>query len=311
MAQSTHTPAPTTNFEKFRAITDNSLVMIYGPTRAGKSFLAIDIAMEALSVLGPNDVHYIDSEKNVTAQDKDRLGKNYRYMPDWNDLKNFCMNPPKGRLLILDSLTLPILGLWALKKQAGQGQMMQELQAAAASLKMWTAKNDGLCIIVGQDKSELSKFELQSGSAAQGNQPKQYWQDPFGGKMTFFIKEIFRLVPTLKSKEATRSMLMAHDCRRYGRGASIADLTINNKGLSLNWRVNPASAAPAPVGISENAFTDFKIALSEAINEEQLDQIRDGIPWTTLTEEQRNELKAVGAKRRDEIKSGGADGAPF
>ncbi len=308
MAQSTQKPTPTTNFEKFLAVTDFSLTWIYGPTRGGKTTLAVKLAIEALQKFKPEDVHYVDGERNVTAEQIAKLGKAYHPLIGLDKIFNFMKKPPKGKLIVIDSPTLAMLGKWHSLKQDGQGRLMQELHEATWYMKEWSAINEALGVIIGQDKSELGKYNA---GQAQGSNQVQYWQDPFGGKAAYMSKEIFRLVPTRKHYTGTSSMLMAHDCRRYGRLASIADILINDKGLTVNWRVNPASAAPAPPGISDMALVDFKITLSEAFNEEALDEIRDSIPWNTLTKEQQDELKNAGAKRREELKKANSDGAAF
>ncbi|MDP2210235.1 MAG: ATP-binding protein [Candidatus Aquicultor sp.] len=311
MTQSTQRSAPGTNFEKFKAITDNSLVAVYGPTGAGKSYLAIMLALEAIASGIPiKDINYVDAERNVTAQDEAALGKAYRKMATFDEMCDFGAKAPRGKLIVMDSPTLPILGQLSGKDQRVKGDLYLKLHSLGDDLKRWCAVNDALCVIILQDQSELGKYQFESEQNKGQQRNAQYWQDPVGGKLHYFCKEVFRLVPTRQHYTGSTSMLMAHKCRRYGKGASIADLTINNDGTALKWRVNPASSLPVLPGISEQALKQLEQSLSEARSLDELENVKTMIPWNTLTKEEFDTLVSTGMKRRGELEAGN-DGITF
>lgn len=297
------------DIEILKALTGNSLVEIYGPTRSGKSFLAIKMCLEAVE--SGLKTEYVDSEANVTELDKKRLGAGYKYIPVWDDLVKYIDGLEKRKLdvLFIDSLTLPLLGEFAMKNQKDRGELMLKLSEMSYKLKLWTAKHDALCVIVAQDKSEISKEVTQERyDQLQKKKVQDFWLEPIGGKSQYFIKEIMRLVRVNSTPEKTSSILYSHACRRYGRGAALADLVITSKGVAVNWRINPAVSEPAPKGVSEHALADFLAAIDAATSENELGDISSRVPWKELLPEQHKAIGEAGKARKEALEKGDGSG---
>ncbi|MEW6188785.1 MAG: AAA family ATPase [Actinomycetota bacterium] len=289
--------AKTPMLSHFKDLVGNDLVMIYGPTRAGKSSLAREIAKEVLKNGGK--VFYLDTEGSLDLMDRKELGQSYRYTPLFEEIENIVRRLPELDVFILDSVGLPILGKYARANFKQRGEAMLSMHALLADIKDWAHKKQAIAIVINQDKSTISREETESGEEI---------LEPFGGKGAYFVKEILRLIPVRRDRNITRSLLLAHDCRKLGRGAPVAEISITADRFDFSWKLKEREA---PIGIPESSFKDFEILINEASTDADLDKVKNQIPWDSLSPEQKKTLSDLGKEKRRQIREGKTKEAPF
>ncbi len=290
--------------DHLKDLVGNDEVMIYGPSRAGKSSFARQLALECMDAgLKP---YYLDTEGNLDEEDKGKLGSCYKYTPDLEEVVAIAKKLGKYDAVILDSVGLPVLGAYAAANMKERGEMMLKLHGILSDIKLWCYRNKAFALVVNQDKSEMSVTETEKRSAKKERRGLDI--DPFGGKGVYFVKEIFRLVPLAFTKDHTRSLLVAHDCRKIGRGTNVAEIVLNQKGLSIDWKIGPKGPKKEALtgiekpGISENAMLDLETMIQDSRSEEELEKVWSDIPKDKLSKKQHDRLAEIGAAQRKALK---------
>lgn len=212
---------PVSIYQLIKEYTGNDVFQLVGNTGAGKSKIALHVAKEARDQ--GKKVFYIDTEDNLTEKDVAELkGIKYVYMPSIEDVfKLIVLNPfPKYDLVVLDSIGLPVLSLYARMKLNEQGKAMLKMQAIMGFLKEWCHKNQALAFLTNQFESDFNK-------------DSNHRLRPFGDKCQFFSKETWE-IQLLKSEPAlTSSVVKVFKSRSTGAGAHIMNIWITSAGVEV------------------------------------------------------------------------------
>ena len=206
-------PASTSCFDYIKELVGNDLIEVFGDTGTGKSKFVHALALEAMS--SGKKVFFLDTERNLSKDDVAALGKNYKYTPIFNEIKNIVLKElPKVDLVIIDSVGLPILTRFATFNMKERGNALLDLIAVVGRLKEWAYENNSLAVITNQPESEFNKAEGEI-------------RKPFGDKACFAAKEIW-LTKKLKTGfgSGTKCSIESFRSRSMKAGISIIELDI-------------------------------------------------------------------------------------
>lgn len=204
------------HYEMVLKITGYDIFEIFSDSGTGKSKIALEIARNA--VKNNHRVFYYDTEGNITEEEAEFFGKNYEYSPAINDLLNFKF--PDVDLLIIDSVTYPFWIKFASMNMKERGEALLKLHAYLGKLKEWCVKTKRLAIVISQPISELREDRR-----------------PWGGKAFHIAKEIVKPELVSSAPNETVINIVAYRMRRFGRGAIIANVVINDRGVDIRWRI--------------------------------------------------------------------------
>ena len=205
---------------------------IFGDTGTAKTAfcrkLAEDSADEGKKVV------YWDTEGNMTRKQRAAMTehKNITYVldRDWAHIKNMLSSdlskgsPKLGKcdLFILDSIGVPVLGIYGTLKQNQKGNALQAMQGLLYELTKFAEKNDAVVIVTNQPVSEMNKTEEQKAD-----------RHPFGDKAMFFTKEILKIVAGERTEYKTVCHILAWRSRSAGRGKMLCTVTVSDKGVEI------------------------------------------------------------------------------
>jgi len=219
-------------FNWIEGLVEHGVGQIFGDTGSAKTAICREIAEQAAAA--GKKVIYWDSEGNMTRLQREAMEKhkNIRYVldRDWNHIKSMMdettsKNGPKLQkcdLFILDSIGVPVLGVYGTMKQNQQGAALLAMQGLLYQLTVWAEKYDAVVIVTNQPVSEMNKTKEQIAD-----------RHPFGDKAMFFTKEILKLVVAERNEYKTVCNMLAWRSRSAGRGKMLATITISDKGTSI------------------------------------------------------------------------------
>ena len=212
------TSAPTFNFLK--ELVGDDVLEIFGDTGTGKSKFVHALALEALAA--GKTVFFLDTERNLSKNDVEKLGSSYQYTPVFSEIKTLMTGSPKKvDLLIIDSIGLPILTRFALLSMKEKGNALLDLIAVVGKLKEWAYQNNALVVITNQPESEFGKSQDEI-------------RRPFGDKAQFAAKEIW-LTRKLKTgfETGTKCGLESFRSRSMKNGLSVLQIEITDQGTKI------------------------------------------------------------------------------
>ena len=233
----------TSIFDDIEDLIEFGVGQIFGDTGTGKTAFCRELAEKAADA--GKKVVYWDSEGNMTRKQRASMAehKNIEYIldRDWEDIRRMLpvtgednrtgqsiySKTPKLKkcdLFILDSIGVPVLGIYGDLKQNQKGEALQGMQGLVYRLGAWAEKNDAVVIITNQPTSEMNKTKEQ---IAQGS--------PFGDKAKYFTKEILKIVIGERGEYKTVCHLLAWRSRSRGRGAMLGKVTISDKGTEIEF----------------------------------------------------------------------------
>jgi RecA/RadA recombinase len=233
----------TSIFDDIDDLIEFGVGQIFGDTGTGKTAFCREIAEQAAGA--GKKVVYWDSEGNMTRKQRASMAehKNIEYIldRDWEDIRHMLpvtgednrtgqsiySKTPKLKkcdLFILDSIGVPVLGIYGDLKQNQKGEALQGMQGLVYRLGAWAEKNDAVVIITNQPTSEMNKTKEQ---IAQGS--------PFGDKAKYFTKEILKIVIGERGEYKTVCHLLAWRSRSRVRGAMLGKVTISDKGTEIEF----------------------------------------------------------------------------
>ena len=201
-----------------RDIVGNDLCQIFGDTGEGKSKFVHAVAVEAIQA--GLKVFYLDTERNLGAHDIDMLGNHYKYTPKFSEMQKIVDELGSYDLVIIDSVGLPVLNMYAKMKMNEQGQALLNLIGMMGDLKVWTYDNDGLVIVTNQPESEFNKA-------------KGYERRPFGDKSLFNVKEVWKIKRNNKNGSSTKCTIESFRSRDLMKGTKIATMDISDAGVDI------------------------------------------------------------------------------
>lgn len=197
---------------KVKEVVGNDLLQIFGPSGSGKSTFAYYIAEEAVE-LGLKVV-YIDTERNLDIKDSTI---EYYYIPDFDDVIEFCRRLPKADLYILDSLGFPAVSKLATVGMKEKGDIFLNCINLTHIFKIATQKNKALAIVINQPVSEFARKESEDDLP------------PFGEKSIYGYKEIWRTYLIRANVNETLCSIKAWRSRKFGRGKELFRVRISNE----------------------------------------------------------------------------------
>jgi RecA/RadA recombinase len=214
---------------------------IFGESGEGKTALCRELAVQAADA--GKKVVYWDTEGNMTRKQRAAMTahKNIEYIldRDWEEIRHMLpvtgeddrtgpsiyTKTPKLKkcdLFILDSIGVPVLGIYGDLKQNEKGSALQGMQGLVYRLTTWAEKNEAVVIVTNQPVSAMNKTKEQIKD-----------RPPFGDKMKYFTKEIMKMVVAKRTDYATVCNLLTWRTRDTKRGKVLATVTISDSGVEV------------------------------------------------------------------------------
>jgi hypothetical protein len=205
---------------------------IFGDTGTAKTAFCREVAEQAADE--GKKVVYWDSEGNMTRAQRAAMTehKNITYIldRDWAHIKNMLSSelskgsPKLGKcdLFVLDSIGVPVLGIYGTLKQNQKGNALQAMQGLLYELTKFAETNEAVVIVTNQPVSEMNKNEAERAD-----------RHPFGDKAMFFTKEILKIVPGERTEYKTVCHIMAWRSRSAGRGKMLCTVTVSDSGVEV------------------------------------------------------------------------------
>jgi len=190
---------------------------VFGESGTGKTTFCLEILN---SVKGKKSI-YIDTEKNILSKLSVPSETEYIYVSDFKELYRFILSLKDGyKLVILDSLGLPILGEFATLNLNERGDVLLKAQAISYELKKYSQRNEALVIVTNQPESEFAK-------------EKGHILRPFGDKSIYFFKEVWKTSLQFSTPNKTVCSVKSFRSRSYGRGKPLFKIIISDEGRKI------------------------------------------------------------------------------
>lgn len=241
LSKKTPQPDEISLYDWLNELVEYAVCQVFGESGEGKTgfcrAVAVACADEGKKVI------YWDTEGNMTRKQRHEMEshKNIKYIlcRDWDEIRHMLpitgedtktgpskyMNTPKlgdCDVAFVDSIGVPVLGEWGDMKQNEQGTALQRMQGLAYRLTKWAEKNESIVILTNQPVSAMNKTKAQIAD-----------RPPFGDKMKYFTKEIFKIVIDRKTDFATICKLVTWRTRDARRGKVVATVTISDSGVEV------------------------------------------------------------------------------
>lgn len=202
---------------------EDDLLQIFGHTGTGKTSIAMKAATEAREL--KKSVIYIDTEHNITKKQADsikKLGIVYEYIPKFDNLYSFIKRLPKYDVVIVDSLGLPVLSLFAEANMKEKGNALMKMIAISSFLKNYANENHSLVIVLNQPESDMNKDPNTE-------------RKPFGDKSSYCYKEIIssKFAKLGRTEKKTTIVVKAFRSRSCGMGTKLFTVEITCDGIKV------------------------------------------------------------------------------
>lgn len=219
--QTDETKSKTPILDCIKDIVGNDLCQIFGDTGEGKSKFVNAVAIEAIQA--GLKVFYLDTERNLGAHDIEMLGDHYQYTPKFSEMQKIIDNLGSFDLVIIDSVGLPVLNMYAKMKMNEQGKALLNLIGMMGDLKVWTYDHKAIVIVTNQPESEFNK-------------EKGYDRRPFGDKSLFNVKEVWKIHRDKSVNGSTKCVIESFRSRDLMKGTKIATMDISDAGVEIMIR---------------------------------------------------------------------------
>lgn len=202
---------------------EDDLLQIFGHTGTGKTSIAMKAAIEGREA--KKSVLYVDTEHNITKNQAaaiKKLGIKYEYIPKFDNLYNYVKKIPKYDLVIIDSLGLPVLAMFADANMKEKGTALQKMIAMSAFLKNYANDNHALVIVLNQPESDMNKDPNTE-------------RKPFGDKSSYCYKEIIssKFAKGGRTEQKTTIVVKAFRSRSCGMGTKLFTVEITDNGVKV------------------------------------------------------------------------------
>lgn len=202
---------------------EDDLLQIFGHTGTGKTSIAMKAAIEGREA--KKSVLYIDTEHNITkiqAASIKKLGIKYEYIPKFENLYTYVKRIPKYDIVVIDSLGLPVLALFADASMKDKGNALMKMIAMSAFLKNYANDNHALVIVLNQPESDMNKDPNTE-------------RKPFGDKSSYCYKEIIssKFAKGGRTENKTTIVVKAFRSRSCGMGTKLFTVEITNDGIKV------------------------------------------------------------------------------
>jgi len=202
--------------DKVRSVVGNDTLMLFGPSGSGKTTFSLALAYEALK--SGLKVIYVDSERNLNNPPKEL---DYHYLPDLREIYAYIKAMPKADLVVVDSLSTPIITAYSSANMADKGSMLLKAVELSGQLKLWTWRNEALAVVTNQPVSSFGKSNV-----------KEEDLPPRLGSAIYQYKEVWRTTATVES-DKTICLIKAWRSRKYPRGKPLFRMTISDAGVRI------------------------------------------------------------------------------
>ena len=204
-------------------LVEDDLLQIFGHTGTGKTSIAMKAATEAREL--KKSVIYIDTEHNITKKQADsikKLGIIYEYIPKFDNLYSFIKRLPKYDVVVVDSLGLPVLSLFAEANMKEKGNALMKMIAISSFLKNYANENHSLVIVLNQPESDMNKDPNTE-------------RKPFGDKSSYCYKEIIssKFAKLGRTEKKTTIVVKAFRSRSCGMGTKLFTVEITGNGVKV------------------------------------------------------------------------------
>jgi RecA/RadA recombinase len=197
-------------------------IQIFGPSGSGKSSFAISV-IKQMAAAGVNKILYLDTERNLMETP---TYCDYKYLPSYRGLYDAVSSLKPGyKMVVIDSLGLPILGEFAKLSAREKGDILLGSQSISYQLKQYSKENDCYVIVLNQPESEFAK-------------EKGHVLEPFGDKAKYYFKEIWKTRMSYSMPDKTGCIIEAFRSRMYGREKLLFSLAISNNGVEIKSEVD-------------------------------------------------------------------------
>jgi RecA/RadA recombinase len=206
-------------FAKFFKLGAGGVVNLFGDTGVGKSKMAIQIAIDAAN-RGYN-AYYADLEGNIhQTVIEDMIYAGVSYIPEARLGKvRKTMKKAPFDLLIIDSVTHHITGMWFETNQHEHGKLLQEVQNFVFWLREKARERNALAVIISQPVSDFGGRSLS----------------PMGDKMGFFCKETYYLEQK-DEKDPSKGTAKVFKSRVLPRNLLVAEYETERVGVKfIKW----------------------------------------------------------------------------
>jgi RecA/RadA recombinase len=202
---------------------EDDLLQVFGHTGTGKTSIAMKAAMEAREL--KKSVIYIDTEHNITKKQAGsikKLGVAYEYIPKFDNLYTFIKKLPKYDVVVVDSLGLPVLSLFAEANMKEKGNALMKMIAISSFLKNYANENRSLVIVLNQPESDMNKDPNTE-------------RKPFGDKSSYCYKEIIssKFAKGGRTENKTTIVVKAFRSRSCGMGTKLFTVEITAAGVKV------------------------------------------------------------------------------
>jgi len=202
---------------------EDDLLQVFGHTGTGKTSIAMKAATEAREL--KKSVIYIDTEHNITKKQAGsikKLGVAYEYIPKFDNLYAFIKKLPKYDVVVVDSLGLPVLSLFAEANMKEKGNALMKMIAISSFLKNYANENRSLVIVLNQPESDMNKDPNTE-------------RKPFGDKSSYCYKEIIssKFAKGGRTENKTTIVVKAFRSRSCGMGTKLFTVEITAAGVKV------------------------------------------------------------------------------
>ena len=222
MADDSETPAPKMGngpFGMFYNIGAGGVVNLFGDTGVGKTKMAIQVSIDAAK-RGFTAV-YADLEGNIHQSVVDSMveaGVTYIHELRLGKVRK-ALRREEFDILIVDSVTHHITGMWYETNQHEHGRLLQEVQNFVFWLREKARERNALAIIISQPVSDFGGRSLS----------------PMGDKMGFFCKETYYLEQP-NEKEPSKGQMTVFKSRVLPKKLLVAEYETERVGVKfLKW----------------------------------------------------------------------------
>jgi len=202
----------------------NNVAEIFGDTGSGKTKTCQQIAYECTKE--GKKVYYIDTEANFSKKDEETLkkvGVTYQLITNKDQLYGLDrQNIHDFDLVIIDSATLVITGIWGKLNMNQRGALLQQLQGLIFRLSQFCIeKKTCTVIITAQPISVMGDRNMIQ---------------PIGDKSMFMTKSIYYIRAPREGDTIRERHLVTFRDRSFPDGTLISDIKTKKFGADLDYK---------------------------------------------------------------------------
>lgn len=200
-------------YARVKGMVGSDLLQIFGFSGSGKTTFALKLSEDASRY---GRVLYVDTEMNM--KEKPRIpGLEYCSFDDFDSVYHSLRQLLSGsyRLVVVDSIGLPMLAKLAELRMDERGLVFQKAVNMVYRLKSYASLNDCLVLVTNQPESEFAKKDLS-------------YLEPFGGKTVYAFKEVWYSRVVSRDQKSTICVISSFRSRIYPYGRELFRMEIGD-----------------------------------------------------------------------------------